>query len=60
MATKRFRADPGEHMCEIFFCDRRRERHCCYFCKGKDNCKNACLNTPGACGKDFIQGGKEN
>jgi len=56
MVTKRFRAPDGSHMCEIFFCDRKRERHCCAFCPDKKRCGNPCLNNPEKCEKHFIQG----
>lgn len=56
MGGKSYRAKPGAHMCELFFCDRRRERYCCEYCGYKKHCRNPCLNTPGKCGKDFIQG----
>lgn len=56
MALKVFKAPDGAHMCDIFFCDKKRERHCCYYCEDKKKCSNPCLNNPDACGKHFIQG----
>lgn len=58
MATKRFKAADGSHMCELFFCDRKRERHCCIYCTDVDKCRNRCMNNPEKCGKHFIQGEK--
>lgn len=56
MATRKFRAPKGTRMCSIFMCDKRRERYCCNDCEKKEKCNNPCLNTPGKCGKDFMQG----
>lgn len=56
MATKRFRAPDGSHMCEIFFCDQKRERHCCTYCPDRNKCGNPCLNNPEKCNRHFIQG----
>lgn len=56
MATKRFRAADGSHMCALFFCDRKRERHCCTYCEDRDKCRNKCMNNPEKCGEHFIQG----
>lgn len=47
------------HMCEIFFCDKRGDRQCCFYCEWKKKCKNHCLNNPEKCGKYFFDGGKE-
>lgn len=59
MAGRTKKSADGSHMCEIFFCDKRRERHCCFYCDRKDICKNPCLNNPEVCKKHFIQGGEE-
>ncbi len=40
-------------MCEIFHCDHRGDRYCCYFCDSKDTCRNPCQNNPYRCGKFF-------
>lgn len=55
METHNLEIPDGIHMCEIFFCDKRRERQCCYYCPGKKKCKNQCLNNPEKCGEHFIQ-----
>lgn len=55
METQKLRKAGGTDMCEIFFCDRRGERYCCYHCPGKKECKNPCVNNPEKCGKHFIQ-----
>lgn len=28
-----------KHRCEIFHCDRRRDRYCCFYCHMKESCK---------------------
>lgn len=51
-----FRAPEGSHMCEIFFCDMKRERYCCMYCNDRKRCTNPCLNSPEKCESHFIQG----
>lgn len=41
------------HKCEIFHCDMRRDRYCCFYCSRKNICRNPCLNNPERCGKAF-------
>lgn len=50
----------GTHMCEIFMCDKRGGRYCCYYCGRREKCGNPCLNEPRKCGKSFIKGETEN
>lgn len=47
------------HKCEIFHCDQRRDRYCCFYCLRKSICKNPCLNHPERCGKSFEQEAKK-
>lgn len=42
-----------QHKCEIFHCDQRRDRYCCFYRRRKDKCKNPCHNNPEKCGKAF-------
>lgn len=42
-----------QHKCEIFHCDKRGDRYCCFYCWKKDKCKNPCHNNPEKCGKAF-------
>lgn len=49
------KAKAGSEMCEIFFCNKRKERYCCFYCDERENCKNPCLNTPDLCEKHFVQ-----
>lgn len=42
-----------KHKCEIFHCDMRRDRYCCFYCGEKNICRNPCLNIPERCGKAF-------
>lgn len=41
------------HKCQIFHCDRRGDRYCCFYCERKKKCKNPCLNHPDRCGQAF-------
>lgn len=43
------------HKCEIFHCDQRRDRYCCFYCWRIGTCRNPCLNHPERCGKAFEQ-----
>lgn len=42
--------------CRIFYCDRRGDRYCCFYCDKKNRCKNHCLNYPKRCGQIFEEG----
>lgn len=42
--------------CEIFHCDKRGDRYCCFYCEKKSKCNNPCLNYPDRCGKAFEEG----
>lgn len=44
-----------KHRCDIFHCDKRGDRYCCFFCNNKEKCKNPCMNNPEKCGKAFIK-----
>jgi len=44
-----------KHRCEIFHCDRRRDRYCYFYCHMKESCKNPCLNGPERCGKSSVK-----
>ncbi len=44
-----------QRRCEIFHCDARGDRYCCYWCYRKKICKNPCINNPSRCGKMFLQ-----
>lgn len=46
----------GSHKCQIFHCDRRGDRYCCFYCERKKKCKNPCLNRPDRCGQAFEEG----
>lgn len=39
------------HRCEIFHCDKRGDRYCCFYCNRE--CKNPCHNNPERCGEAF-------
>lgn len=43
--------DPNR--CGLFYCDRRMNRYCCYYCKTV--CHNPCLNHPGKCGRYYME-----
>lgn len=55
MAVQDFSKCPEDkrHKCEIFHCDSRRDRYCCFYCQRKGICRNPCLNNPERCGKAF-------
>lgn len=42
-------------MCNLFYCDRARERRCCSVCPRRDRCSNRCLNSPDRCGQAVEQ-----
>ena len=42
--------------CEIFHCDKRGDRYCCFYCEKNNKCKNPCLNHPDRCGQAFKEG----
>lgn len=46
-----------KHKCQIFHCDRRGDRYCCFYCERKNRCKNPCLNHPDRCGQAFDKTG---
>lgn len=35
--------------CQIFYCDRHRERRCCRDCEHYEKCHYKCLNHPDLC-----------
>lgn len=43
------------HKCEVFHCDHRGDRYCCFYCWRKGYCRNPCLNTPDKCGLGFVE-----
>lgn len=45
-----------QQRCEIFHCDERRDRYCCYWCWRRSVCKNPCKNNPERCGAAFKKG----
>lgn len=47
-----------QHKCEIFHCDKRGDRYCCFYCYRKNICHNPCKNNPKKCGQSFIQEAK--
>ena len=54
--TQRFIAPTASNnnRCGLFYCDRRRNRYCCYYCPTKTICHNPCINDPDKCGKHFL------